>query len=83
VEDEITQLMMVEALSMKTGMTTEYARLCMMGDADWNYELALKSFEEYRARLPAEAFITAAEALAVAPAAAQGTGEEGDGMDVL
>jgi len=48
---------MIEELSKRTGMTAQYSELCLSGSANWNFDLALRSFEELRANLPAIAFI--------------------------
>jgi nuclear RNA export factor len=58
--DEATQALMIQELSRQTGMNAEYSRLCLSGPADWNFDLALKSFHEKRAELPAEAFVMSA-----------------------
>ncbi|KAK3310367.1 uncharacterized protein B0T15DRAFT_386339 [Chaetomium strumarium] len=58
--DEATQTLMVQELSKQTGMNAEYSRLCLSGPADWNFDLALKSFHEKRAELPPEAFVMSA-----------------------
>jgi nuclear RNA export factor len=67
--DEKTQLAMVEELAHKTGMTDEYAYLCLNGAANWDFELALQSFEESRGQLPAEVFTTTTAPGAAPPAA--------------
>ncbi|KAL2144969.1 hypothetical protein VTI28DRAFT_8198 [Corynascus sepedonium] len=54
--DDATRAQMIEELSRQTGMTAEYSRLCLAGAADWNFDLALKSFQEKRGELPPEAF---------------------------
>ncbi|KAK4168725.1 putative mRNA export factor mex67 [Cladorrhinum sp. PSN259] len=57
--DNATKAQMVQELSRITGMTAEYSQLCLSGAADWNWEMALKSFEETKAALPANAFTAA------------------------
>ncbi|KAK3996342.1 putative mRNA export factor mex67 [Cladorrhinum sp. PSN332] len=57
--DDVTKAQMVQELSRITGMTAEYSQLCLSGAADWNWEMALKSFEETKAALPANAFTAA------------------------
>ncbi|KAK4230923.1 putative mRNA export factor mex67 [Podospora fimiseda] len=57
--DDVTKTQMIQELSRITGMTAEYSQLCLSGAADWNWEMALKSFEETKAALPANAFIAA------------------------
>ncbi|KAI1409727.1 NTF2-like protein [Hypoxylon sp. FL1857] len=52
------QQQMVIELCNRTGMTPEYSKLCLDG-ANWNFDQALVSFNEKRAQLPAEAFVTA------------------------
>ncbi|KAL2154165.1 hypothetical protein VTH82DRAFT_2841 [Thermothelomyces myriococcoides] len=54
--DDAIRAQMIEELSRQTGMTAEYSRLCLAGVADWNFEMALRSFQEKRAELPPEAF---------------------------
>ncbi|KAI1504473.1 hypothetical protein F5X99DRAFT_42060 [Biscogniauxia marginata] len=54
--DELQQQMVIE-LCKQTGMTPEYSKFCLDGAA-WNFDLALASFNEKRAQLPAEAFAT-------------------------
>lgn len=54
--DDATKAQMIQELSRLTGMTSEYSQLCLSGAADWNWDMALKSFEELKAALPAEAF---------------------------
>ncbi|KAK4242339.1 hypothetical protein C8A03DRAFT_29433 [Achaetomium macrosporum] len=60
IPDEATQALMVQELSKQTGMNAEYSRLCLSGPAAWNFDLALKSFQEKRAELPPEAFVLSA-----------------------
>lgn len=47
-------------LSKKTGMNAQYSEMCLSGVANWDMDMALKSFEEQKANLPPEAFITPA-----------------------
>jgi nuclear RNA export factor len=54
--DDVTRAQMIEELCRQTGMTPEYSRLCLAGAADWNFDLALRSFQEKRAELPPDAF---------------------------
>ena len=50
----------VQDLSERTGMTLQYAQMCCEGpEANWNFHLALLSFERLRAQLPPDAFHTA------------------------
>jgi nuclear RNA export factor len=58
--DDTVRAQMIEELCRQTGMTPEYSRLCLAGEADWNFDLALRSFQEKRADLPPEAFVSAA-----------------------
>ncbi len=37
-------------------MTAEYSELCLAGMANWDFDLALRSFEEKKGELPPEAF---------------------------
>jgi len=60
IPDEALKAQLVQELSKLTGMTAEYSELCLAGAANWNFELALKSFEDQKANLPASAFISAA-----------------------
>ncbi|KAI0842978.1 NTF2-like protein [Hypoxylon sp. FL0890] len=55
---EMQQQQMVIELCSRTGMNPEYSKLCLEG-AHWNFDQALVSFNEKRAQLPAEAFVTA------------------------
>ncbi|KAK3330230.1 hypothetical protein B0H66DRAFT_51581 [Apodospora peruviana] len=55
--DDALKLQMTQELSKRTGMTAEYSGLCLSGPANWNFDLALKSFEEQKAVLPPAAFI--------------------------
>jgi len=55
--DDATRAQMIEELCRQTGMTAEYSRLCLAGAADWNFDLALRSFQEKRSELPPEAFV--------------------------
>ncbi len=57
VPDEATKAQLIQEVSRLTGMTAEYSELCLVGTANWNLELALKSFEDQRANLPATAFL--------------------------
>ncbi|KAH7635120.1 hypothetical protein B0T09DRAFT_18058 [Sordaria sp. MPI-SDFR-AT-0083] len=58
--DDVTKNQLIQEVMKRTGMTAEYSELCLSGTANWNFELALKSFEEQRANLPPTAFINAA-----------------------
>ncbi|KAK0633535.1 hypothetical protein B0T14DRAFT_561124 [Immersiella caudata] len=51
---------LIQAISQATGMTAEYSELCLRGPANWNYELALQSFEQQKANLPPSAFLATA-----------------------
>ncbi|KAK4148512.1 hypothetical protein C8A00DRAFT_19671 [Chaetomidium leptoderma] len=55
--DEVTRAQMIQELSRQTGMNAEYSRLCLAGEANWDFDLALRSFHEKRADLPPEAFV--------------------------
>jgi nuclear RNA export factor len=57
VVDDVTRAQMVQELSRQTGMTPGYAELCLAGMANWDYALALRSFEEKKGELPPEAFV--------------------------
>ncbi|KAK3334813.1 hypothetical protein B0H65DRAFT_333175 [Neurospora tetraspora] len=57
--DDATKNQLIQEVMKRTGMTAEYSELCLSGTANWNFELALKSFEEQRANLPPTAFINA------------------------
>ncbi|WPJ58129.1 hypothetical protein SMAC4_02773 [Sordaria macrospora] len=57
--DDVTKNQLIQEVMKRTGMTAEYSELCLSGTANWNFELALKSFEEQRANLPPTAFINA------------------------
>jgi nuclear RNA export factor len=56
--DDALRAQMIEELCRQTGMTPEYSQLCLAGEADWNFDLALKSFHEKRGGLPPEAFVS-------------------------
>ncbi|KAK4188377.1 putative mRNA export factor mex67 [Podospora australis] len=56
--DDATKAQMVAELSRRTGMTGEYSLLCLEGMANWNFDLALQSFEAQKANLPPTAFAT-------------------------
>jgi nuclear RNA export factor len=58
--DDTLRAQMIEELCRQTGMTPEYSRLCLAGAADWNFDLALRSFHEKRGELPPEAFVPSA-----------------------
>jgi nuclear RNA export factor len=58
--DDALKAQLIQAISQTTGMTAEYSELCLRGPANWNYELALQSFEQQKANLPPSAFIAAA-----------------------
>lgn len=57
-QDESLKAQMILELSRQTGMNPQYSELCLTGVANWNFEMALKSFEEQKANLPRDAFIT-------------------------
>lgn len=57
VVDDVTRAQMIQELSRQTGMTAGYAELCLAGMANWDYALALRSFEEKKGELPPEAFV--------------------------
>lgn len=56
--DDATKAQMIQALSAQTGMNTHYSELCLAGAANWNFDLALQSFEVQKANIPADAFIS-------------------------
>ncbi|KAK4143266.1 uncharacterized protein C8A04DRAFT_12525 [Dichotomopilus funicola] len=58
--DDTIRAQMVAELARQTGMTAEYARLCLAGAANWDFDLALRSFHEKRGELPPEAFVPGA-----------------------
>ncbi|KAI8958160.1 NTF2-like protein [Daldinia sp. FL1419] len=53
---DLQQQMVVE-LCKQTNMTPEYSKFCLDG-ANWNFDQALAMFNEKRAQLPADAFVT-------------------------
>ncbi|KAL2020853.1 hypothetical protein VTK56DRAFT_7844 [Thermocarpiscus australiensis] len=57
VPDDSTKAQLIAELSKLTGMTAQYSELCLSGVANWDFNMALKSFEEQKANLPPEAFI--------------------------
>ncbi|KXX79744.1 mRNA export factor MEX67 [Madurella mycetomatis] len=57
-QDDSLKAQMILELSRQTGMNAQYSELCLTGVANWNFEMALKSFEEQKANLPRDAFIT-------------------------
>ncbi|KAI1656653.1 NTF2-like protein [Daldinia decipiens] len=56
---ELQQQMVIE-LCKRTGMTPEYSKFCLDG-ANWNFDQALLMFNEKRAQLPANAFVTTSQ----------------------
>ncbi|KAK0729390.1 hypothetical protein B0T21DRAFT_291827 [Apiosordaria backusii] len=58
--DEATKAQLIQELSRRTGMNAQYSELCLSGTANWNFDLALKSFEEQKANLPPAAFTASA-----------------------
>ncbi|KAK0656391.1 hypothetical protein B0T16DRAFT_316222 [Cercophora newfieldiana] len=60
VSDDALKAQLIQEVSKRTGMTAEYSELCLSGTANWNFELALKSFEEQKGNLPPTAFIAVA-----------------------
>lgn len=58
--DDVTRAQMIQELSRQTGMNSEYSRLCLAGAANWDFDLALRSFHEKRSELPPEAFVAPA-----------------------
>ncbi|KAL2263763.1 hypothetical protein VTK26DRAFT_5290 [Humicola hyalothermophila] len=55
--DDATKAQMIQELSARTGMNAQYSELCLTGAANWNFEMALQSFEAQKANIPPEAFI--------------------------
>jgi nuclear RNA export factor len=51
---------LIMELSKRTGMNAQYSEMCLTGAANWNFDMALRSFEEQRANLPPAAFISPA-----------------------
>lgn len=51
------KMQLIEELSKRTGMTAEYSELCLSGAANWNFDIALQSFEQQKANLPPMAFV--------------------------
>ncbi|KAK4180393.1 putative mRNA export factor mex67 [Triangularia setosa] len=58
--DDATRVQLIQELSRRTGMNAQYSELCLSGTANWNFDLALQSFEEQRANLPHTAFTATA-----------------------
>ncbi|KAK4197769.1 putative mRNA export factor mex67 [Triangularia verruculosa] len=58
--DEATRAQLIQELSRRTGMNAQYSELCLSGTANWNFDLALQSFEEQKANLPPAAFTATA-----------------------
>ncbi|KAI1799835.1 NTF2-like protein [Daldinia bambusicola] len=56
---DLQQQMVIE-LCNRTGMTPEYSKFCLDG-ANWNFDQALVMFNEKRAQLPANAFVTTSQ----------------------
>lgn len=54
---EIAEQMVIQ-LAKQTGMTIEYAKLCLE-QTQWNYEQGMAAFESNKASLPPTAFATA------------------------
>ncbi|KAK4101724.1 hypothetical protein N658DRAFT_425140 [Parathielavia hyrcaniae] len=57
VPSDLERAQMVLELSKLTGMNAHYSELCLAGLANWDFNLALRSFEEKKAELPPEAFV--------------------------
>lgn len=55
--DDALRMQLTEELSRRTGMTLEYSNLCLSGAPNWNFEAALRAFDEQKGALPATAFI--------------------------
>ena len=55
--NDALRMQMTEELSKRTGMTIEYSNLCLSGAPNWNFEAALRAFDEQKGALPATAFI--------------------------
>ncbi|KAK4128233.1 hypothetical protein N657DRAFT_638657 [Parathielavia appendiculata] len=53
---DLERAQMILELSNLTGMNAQYSELCLAGLANWDFNLALRSFEEKKAELPPEAF---------------------------
>uniref|UniRef100_UPI00065F271E Putative mRNA export protein n=1 Tax=Chaetomium thermophilum (strain DSM 1495 / CBS 144.50 / IMI 039719) TaxID=759272 RepID=UPI00065F271E len=53
-----TKAQLIAEVSRRTGMNVEYSQMCLTGAANWNLELALQSFEQQKANVPPEAFIS-------------------------
>lgn len=58
--DDATKARMIQELSARTGMNAQYSEMCLAGAANWNFDMALQSFEELKANIPPEAFIAPA-----------------------
>jgi nuclear RNA export factor len=50
-----TQEAMVQQLRQRTGMNQDFATMCLTQNG-WDFEVALKNFEEIKGTIPAEAF---------------------------
>ncbi|KAK1757510.1 hypothetical protein QBC47DRAFT_459013 [Echria macrotheca] len=59
IPNDAVKAQLIEQLSKRTGMTAQYSRLCLEGAANWNFAIALQSFEEQKSNLPPEAFVAA------------------------
>jgi len=59
IPDDAMKAQLIEQLSKRTGMTAQYSRLCLEGSANWNFDIALQSFEEQKSNLPRSAFLAA------------------------
>ncbi|KAK0730516.1 NTF2-like protein [Lasiosphaeris hirsuta] len=59
VPDENMKAQLIRELSKRTGMTLEYSELCLTGVANWNFDSALRAFEEQKPNLPSTAFVSA------------------------
>jgi nuclear RNA export factor len=49
------QDMLVEQMRQRTGMNVQFATMCLAQNG-WDFEVALKNFEEIKATIPAEAY---------------------------
>ncbi|KAK5652582.1 hypothetical protein OQA88_10343 [Cercophora sp. LCS_1] len=56
--DDVMKAQLIQEISKRTGMTAEYSEMCLTGLANWDFEMALQVFEEKKALLPANAFIS-------------------------
>jgi nuclear RNA export factor len=54
--DQATQDALVAQVRQRTGMNAQFAAMCLAQNG-WDFETALKNFEEIKGSIPAEAYV--------------------------